>query len=137
MALQSRQRDISAPEVNLVPMLDVLMSVLTFFIITAMTLSGTPIGGVRLPETAVGSTETELAADPAIVGLTADARLVYDDRELTLEQLTVAIAQYLNDTPEGTVILKADRSLDYGVVSAVLQELNRIGGDRVSLAIEE
>jgi len=41
MPLQSRRRDASAPEVNLVPMLDVLMSVLMFFFIFPLMATAT------------------------------------------------------------------------------------------------
>ncbi|NEQ55108.1 MAG: biopolymer transporter ExbD, partial [Leptolyngbya sp. SIO3F4] len=49
MGLRTRQENKGVPEVNLVPMMDVLMTVLTFFVIISMELSGVQIFGVSLP----------------------------------------------------------------------------------------
>ncbi|MBE9069935.1 biopolymer transporter ExbD, partial [Leptolyngbya cf. ectocarpi LEGE 11479] len=50
MGLKSRHQRSGIPEVNLVPMMDVLMTVLTFFVIISMELSGVQIFGVSLPQ---------------------------------------------------------------------------------------
>jgi biopolymer transport protein ExbD len=43
---------------------------------------------------------------------------------------------YLQQHPEGAVVLNADRKLPYEEVVKVLGKMRDIGGDRVSLAIE-
>ena len=45
------------PQVNLVPMMDVLMTVLVFFVIISMSLSGIKIFGVSLPQSVTGADE--------------------------------------------------------------------------------
>lgn len=54
MRFKNRQPGSQIPEVNLVPMMDVLMTVLTFFIIVSMGLTGQQIVNVRLPQSVDG-----------------------------------------------------------------------------------
>lgn len=125
------------PEVNLIPMLDVLMSVLTFFIIISMTLTGEQIVGVTLPTGTTddeGAPTEEEAPDPLVVGLTKDGVTVIRMEPLSAEELSQRIQSYLAEYPEGTIVLKADQELPYEEVLVVLRQLRDIGGDRVGLA---
>ena len=128
-----RQLD-SSPEVNLVPMMDVLMSVLTFFIITSMTLTGQRLGDIALPE-AGGGVETD-ETDPLIVGLTKSGEILIRNQLVSEDEMAQQMQSYLLTNPSGTMIVKADRELVYQEVSQLLQKMAQIGGERVSLAIE-
>jgi biopolymer transport protein ExbD len=133
-------RDSQVPEVNLVPMMDVLMTVLTFFIIISMTLTGQQIANVRLPQDVSGADE-EVGEDVSqvealVVGLDNDGNLVLDGETVTFNQLAQRTRRYFTDNPEGKLILKADRDLTYAEVSTLLTDLREIGGNRVSLAVE-
>lgn len=137
--MSSRKRRTSQmPEVNLVPMMDVLMTVLTFFIIISMTLQGQQILNINLPgiegdEEAKEQVDSNLPA--LIVGLNADGEIVLESQIITLEELTEAMQEHLTEHEDGIVLLKADRELSYSDVSAMLKAMRDIGGDRVSLAI--
>ena len=68
------RRDSRVPEVNLVPMMDVLMTVLIFFVIISMGLTGVQINGVTLPRSVNSAdeviSETDDDAEPLTIGLT-------------------------------------------------------------------
>jgi biopolymer transport protein ExbD len=139
MRFKTRQQRSDLPEVNLVPMMDVLMTVLTFFIIISMTLRGQQLANVQLPQTdGAGGVATEETADAVtlVVGLSADNDLLIDSQATTEEQLTERIQTFLAENPEGTVLLKADRGLTFEQVSQTLKTMRRIGGSRVSLAFD-
>jgi biopolymer transport protein ExbD len=140
MRSKRSMRDSQVPEVNLVPMMDVLMTVLTFFIIISMTLTGQQIANVRLPQDVSGADE-EVGEDVSqvealVVGLDNDGNLVLDGETVTFNQLAQRTRRYFTDNPEGKLILKADRDLTYAEVSTLLTDLREIGGNRVSLAVE-
>lgn len=140
--MRSRRRRPSSqiPEVNLVPMMDVLMTVLTFFIIISMSLTGQQLLGVNLPQSVEGATpQTDPEAIPVetlIVGLDGDGTILLEDETVTFMQLTRRLQTYFASNPEGKVILKADRQLSYREVAQFLTQLRDIGGNRVSLAVE-
>jgi biopolymer transport protein ExbD len=123
------------PEVNLVPMMDVIMTILTFFIIVSMTLTNFQSVDVALP-TAQSGVNRERPVEPMIVGLNQQQQILLQGSPATREQLAQAIQTYLAQNPKGSVVLKADQRLPYQQVIQVLATLKEVGGDRVSLAIE-
>lgn len=133
----SRRPPSSLPEVNLVPMMDVLMTVLTFFIIISMSLRGQQIGTITLPEAGEGAIASrDLDNAPVlVVGLSLDRQLLIDNQPVGVEQLTQRMQDHLLQHPNGVILLKADRALTYPEVARVLTMMRDIGGDRVSLAI--
>ena len=127
------------PEVNLVPMMDVLMTVLTFFIIISMGMTGQQILNVRLPQSvaAGGLGEDQVVSVEAlVVGLDKDGNLVLENQPIPWNQLSQAVQAYFAENPEGRLVLKADRTLPYSEVAKLLADLRAIGGNRVSLAVE-
>jgi biopolymer transport protein ExbD len=140
MRSKRHQQNSQIPEVNLVPMMDVLMTVLTFFIIISMTLTGQQIVNVRLPREVAGADEEVSEAvtqiEALVVGLDKDGSLVLDNETITFNQLAQRTRVYFTENPQGKLILKADRDLSYSEVSTLLTDLREIGGNRVSLAVE-
>ena len=135
MGSRRRQPQSQIPEVNLVPMMDVLMTVLVFFVIISMTLTGRQLLGVQLPQSVEGAeavAPTPEAPDPLIVGLDSDGNILLEDQAVELTQ----VRAYFQAHPEGKLILKADRELPYSEVALFLTQLRDIGGNRVSLAVE-
>lgn len=139
MRFKSQSARSQLPEVNLVPMMDVLMTVLTFFIIISMGMTGQQILNVRLPQAVAegGLGEDEvMAGEVLVVGLDQDGSLVLDGQPVTWDQLAQQGQAYFSQNPEGRLVLKADRTLAYREVAKLLTDLRAIGGNRVSLAVE-
>lgn len=138
--MRSRRRTPQSqiPEVNLVPMMDVLMTVLVFFVIISMTLTGQQLLGVRLPQSVTGGDRDEenTILESLVVGLDSNGNILLEDRTVSFSELTQRIRVYFAENPEGKLVIKADRTLPYSEVSAFLTELRAIGGNRVSLAVE-
>ncbi|MEA5418418.1 biopolymer transporter ExbD [Spirulina sp. CCNP1310] len=139
MAFRKRARPTATiPQVNLVPMMDVLMSVLTFFIITSMSLTGERIDRVTLPGNPGENGTTAIPEDirQLMIGFTADEQIVLDGQVLTEAELLAAIENFLAEDETGVIVLNADRTLPYEKIAALLNIMGQIGGDRVSLAIQ-
>jgi biopolymer transport protein ExbD len=134
MNFRAKQRS-PMPEVNLVPMMDVVMTILTFFIILSMTLTNFQSVDIALPRSDAGGTSAK-PTEPLIVGLDRRGQLLLEGQGVSRDRLTQDVAQYLQQTPDGVVVLKADKTLSYEEVVQVLGVLRELGGDRVSLAIE-
>lgn len=129
-----RQRNAPMMDVNLVPMMDVILTILTFFIIVSMTLSNQKALNVPLPSTDKGATELKLP-DPMIVGLNLKGQILLEGKPASETALTEQMQAYLTRNPKGAVILKADRKVPYEEVVKVLGAMQSVGGDKVSLAI--
>ena len=138
MPLKSRFRASTSqmPEINLVPMMDVLMTILTFFIIISMTLTAQQQSvNIDLPSTNAGA-NTVKTPDPLVVGLTNQGVLAIANNPVTDAQLSQQMQAYLQTNPNGAVVLQADKKLPYEQVVQVLGKMRDVGGDRVSLAID-
>lgn len=137
MRFKSRQQHSQMPEVNLVPMMDVVMTILTFFIIVSMTLTSQQSAvNIALPTASKGTSPQDTSKEPLIVGLDGQRQLIVGDKSVTEAELDQQILSYLSKNPQGAVVLKADKNLAYEQVVQVLGKMRDVGGDRVSLAIE-
>ncbi|MBD2330000.1 biopolymer transporter ExbD [Alkalinema sp. FACHB-956] len=126
------------PEVNLVPMMDVVMTILTFFIIVSMTLTKQQNAlNVTLPSAnAPANPSASKGPDPMIVAIDAQGKLAVKDVVVSETDLSQQVQTFLASSPQAAVLLKADRKVSYEQLAKVLGTLQKVGGERVSLAIE-
>lgn len=123
--------------VDLVPFMDVILTVLVFFILASLSLTRQQgVVNVTLPSTDSGVTQ-ETTPDPLVVGLNQQRQVLLENQAVSETQLNQQVQSYLTRNPKGAVILKADRQLPYEQVVQVLSRMRAVGGDRVSLAIDQ
>lgn len=140
MRFRNRHLESQIPEVNLVPLMDVLMSVLTFFIIISMTLTGQQVLKVKLPAASSPSADKNKQpqpSNPLVVGLSLKGDIILDNQPANTEKLATRINSFLDKNPQGTIVLSADRKLPYSKISALLKQMGKMGGDRVSLLLRD
>lgn len=131
---QTDKRDL--PEINLVPMMDVLMTILVFFIIISMTAEfNQQAVDIQLPSTESGTSAVD-QPEPLIVELDPQQQLFVRGELVDQAAMAQQIQQYLSDNPEGVIVLKADYQLSYQQIVNVLGPMRDVGGAKVSLAIE-
>lgn len=125
------------PEVNLVPMMDVLMTVLTFFVILSMTLNGQQVADINLPE-GVDTQESQPKSKikPYVLGIDSKGQLVHLNQPIKYPELVKSLQAYYQKQPEGQILVIADKSLSFNKVTQILKGLRKIGGKRVSLATQ-
>ncbi|MBW4515994.1 MAG: biopolymer transporter ExbD [Timaviella obliquedivisa GSE-PSE-MK23-08B] len=138
---RDRHRSSELPEINLVPMMDVLMTILTFFIIISMSLTGQQLLSINLPQSTAEESEQdpeeEAPQQKLVVGLSDKGQAFIGKQHITQDGLAKQVGDFLTENPEGVVMLKADRRLDFKAVADLLRTLRDIGGDRVLLGIEQ
>src|SRR5687768_11822508 len=131
---RSRGRSRRAPmsEINVTPLVDVMLVLLIIFMVTApLLVAGVP---VDLPESRAGSLDQQ--ARPVQIAMDGQGSIFIDDQPVTDAALPQQLAAIANAPapPEGRrIYLRADRGLDYGKVMRVMGELNRAGLNRVAL----
>jgi biopolymer transport protein ExbD len=125
-------------------MIDVLMSVLTFFVIMAMNMTGS-VPNVVLPELKTDKTGGNAAATTPpgppppelIIGLDAAGQIVLNDAIVDFPTLESTVTTFLATEPEGVVKVNADRDLKYQDIDGLLIQLAKVGGDRVLLVVQK
>jgi biopolymer transport protein ExbD len=137
MRLKHRQQVSTLPEVNLTPMLNVMMGILAFFVMITMMLTTQQGVQVQLPDDPERATPPPTdTPDPLLVKLGLQG-ITLDDRPLSSAQLEQQMQRYLSTYTTGVVVLQAEADVSYEQVVQVLGAMKDVGGDRVSLAIDE
>jgi len=113
-------------EINITPMVDVMLVLLIIFMITApLLVAGVP---VELPKTSAAK-----VSQPMIVSLDADGFVYIRDEQVTTETLVPRL-QALRETEGDTVVyVRGDKSRPYGEVMEILGRVGSSGYSRVSL----
>ncbi|WP_375429010.1 ExbD/TolR family protein, partial [uncultured Sphingomonas sp.] len=125
-----RGRRAPMAEINVTPLVDVMLVLLIIFMVTAPLLTaGVP---VNLPDSRAKPLEAE--EKPVRISIDRAGTLFVDDTELAegdlparLERIASAGADVGGAAKPPQVFLRADRGLDYGRVMRVMGELNRAG----------
>ena len=127
------------PTIDLIPMLTVMMGVLAFFVVVSVALGSEQLIQVDLPPEQIEDTPTaaDTTQEPFIVEMDATGQQILNGAPVTSEQLTVEIDRYLAANADQTVYLVPSRELPYEQVMQFLGDMRSVGGDRVSLALEE
>ena len=126
------RRSSAMSEINVTPLVDVMLVLLIIFMVTApMLTAGVPID---LPDSRAEALKTEQKA--ISVSMDGEGRIFLDDQELAPGELSDRLTGLAAAGPGGKaplVTLRADRSLDYGRVVAVMGALNAAGFKSISL----
>ncbi len=130
-----------APEINLIPLIDVLMTVLTFFVIVTMILGEERRVALTLPEPEPKVSPSQKPVKPTpkplpfIVQLDDRGDLLVNGKTMAEPQMMRAVETYLADDPQGIILLNPHPELAYDRVIKILTQLQELAGDRVSLAL--
>ena len=119
-------------EINVTPMVDVMLVLLIIFMVTAPLLAT----GVQvdLPESKAAPLDQD--REPLALSIDATGQVYLDDTPVPDEMLAARLAQIVSVSDEEggpRIFLRADRGLHYGRVIQVMGEMNRAGLRRVSL----
>ncbi|MBN8830800.1 MAG: ExbD/TolR family protein [Sphingomonadales bacterium] len=117
-------------EINVTPLVDVMLVLLIIFMVTApLLVTGVPI---KLPESRARALDQD--QKPTVLSLDRDGNVFINDEAVPpaqFEERLTALRESLGPTDQ--LFLRADATLDYGQVMRVMGELNRAGLDRVAL----
>jgi biopolymer transport protein ExbD len=131
--MRFKQRSPRLPDINLIPLIDVLMTVLTFFILVTMILGEERQVALTLPKP--GQSAPAKPVPSLIVQLDDRGDILVNGRTMAEPQLMLALETYLADSPKGAVLLNPHPDLPYDQVIQTLAKIQELAGDRVSLAL--
>ena len=119
-------------EINVTPLVDVMLVLLIIFMVTApLLVTGVP---VKLPQNRSKALETN--DKPLVISLTAGGETFINETQVSAEELHERIADiaaaHAGDEPP-QIFLRADARLDYGRVMLVMGALNGAGLNRIAL----
>ncbi|MCQ4319746.1 ExbD/TolR family protein [Stutzerimonas stutzeri] len=129
MSFSTQDSDEVLSEMNVTPLVDVMLVLLVVFIVTTPLMTNAI--KVNLPKTdAVAPAEMK---DPLVVSVDADGRLYLDETEIEPDQLEVNLQQVKAGDPEVKVQLRADENVNYGQVAKAMASIERSGITRIAV----
>jgi biopolymer transport protein TolR len=116
-------------EINVTPLVDVMLVLLIIFMVTAPLL--TAAVPVDLPDSRANPIDSE--AQAVTLSIDSGGVVYIDENPVPPGGLAEALEALPRSGAGPDITLRADRALDYGRVMAVMGELNRAGLNRISL----
>ena len=121
----------SLAEINIVPLVDVVLVLLLIFMLTApMMYRGID---VNLPRAAAKPTAVE---ERLVLTVTKDRTLFLNDRRITPGGLEGSLRDAFRNRTDKTLYLKADADLSYGAVVETMDMVRRAGIERLGMVTE-
>jgi biopolymer transport protein TolR len=128
-----RQRFKPMSEINVTPMVDVMLVLLVIFMVAAPLLTvGVP---VDLPQTkAPAITEQK---EPLVITINAENKLFLQNTEVGDDELVPRLQAITKNNPEADIYVRGDRAINYGRVMEVMGLVSAAGFTKVSLITEQ
>ena len=128
----SRNKPMS--EINVTPFVDVMLVLLIIFMVAAPLLTvGVPL---ELPKTNARALPTE-QEEPLTINLDAEGRIYIQKTEVPAEELVPKLAAIQAERESDRVFLRADQSLDYGMVMQIMGALSAGGFRNIGLVTDQ
>lgn len=133
MASKIDQSDDLQSEINVVPLVDIILVVLIIFMVTAPMIMKPSIN-VNLPKAASGE-----ATIPSKLNITVsgDGKVILDGKEATDDMITSAAKSEVDKNPETQAIISADKDVPHGRVVAILDLVKSAGVKKFAISIDK
>jgi biopolymer transport protein TolR len=129
--LQSRNQIL--PEINVTPLVDVVLVLLIIFMVIAPQLEA----GDRVELPALANVDEKAKLDAFTLTMTASGRFLFEKEHIEESVLRAKLVEAHEREPEKRMVLKADRGLTYEKVRRMFAEAREIGFNGVALMVDE
>lgn len=120
---RSRSHNITNAEINMVPLIDVMLVLLVIFLITAPLLTHSI--SVQLPQASAQAVESE--KNYLDLAITLDGELYLNNDKVALEDLTSVLQPYALETPQPEIRIRADQETRYELLAQVMSQSKAAG----------
>lgn len=121
-------------QINIVPMIDVVFALLTFFIFATLFLTRSEGLPVNLPQaaTAKSQQQTRIA-----VSVQPNGQVALNKRPIELSQLETGVRALVQANQQSVVVINADQKVEHGQIVAVMDEIRKINGVKMAIATKK
>jgi biopolymer transport protein ExbD len=122
-------------QVNIVPMIDVTFSLLTFFIMSSLFLTRSQGLPVNLPS----ASTTQQSRTPQKITVSVDEKGgVSLNREPTsVDNLTEQVRTLVSNNPDALVVINADRKVEHGLIVTIMDRVRKVPGAKLAIATQK
>jgi biopolymer transport protein ExbD len=119
------------PQINIVPMIDVIFAILTFFIMSSLFLTRSEGLPVNLPKA-----QTAQSQQQSKIAVTVDAQgnVFLNRQPTTVQDLPAKVKAVMENRSEALVVVNADEKVPHGQVIAVMDQLRTVQGVKLGIS---
>ena len=129
-----RENNKSENQINILPMIDIIFAILSFFIISSLFLTRIDSIEVNLPKS---STAVREKNRPLIITVDKNEKIYFKSNEISLKNISALIRKNIENLEEPLVILRADTSVEHGLIINLLDELRKIENLKIGISAEK
>ncbi|HYB56970.1 MAG TPA: protein TolR [Alphaproteobacteria bacterium] len=119
-------------DINVTPMVDVMLVLLVIFMVTAPLLNvGVP---VDLPKTTAAPITGQ--DEPLVISVNAKGNVYLQETEIPIDNLAARLQAITQNKPDTRIFVRGDRSINYGRIMEVMGVINLAGFKHVALVAE-
>ena len=120
-------------EINILPMIDVIFSILAFFIISSLFLTRSQGLPVDLPSAQTAEPKQSVQLN---ITIEPDGKMFLDRQPIELDNLKGALTEKVAPDSESVVIINADTKVEHGTVVKVMDRLRQVPGAKMAIAAD-
>lgn len=120
-------------EINILPMIDVIFSILAFFIISSLFLTRSQGLPVDLPSAQTAEPKQSVQLN---ITIEPDGKMFLDKQPIELDNLKGALTEKIDPDSESVVIINADTKVEHGTVVKVMDRLRQVPGAKMAIAAD-
>ena len=124
----------SENSINILPMIDIIFAILSFFIISSLYLTKIDSIKVNLPKSSTAIREQN---KPQIITIDNNEKIYFDSNEISLKNISALIRTNIENIEDPIVILRADTSVKHGLIVNLLDELRKIENLKIGISAEK
>ena len=130
---RSRRRHQPMSEINVTPMVDVMLVLLIIFMVAAPLLTvGVPID---LPETRAKALQDDV--EPITISVSKDGKVFLQDTEVDADEIVPKLTAIAKNGYDERIYVRGDRDADYGTVMRIMARISSSGFRRIGLVTTE
>jgi biopolymer transport protein TolR len=131
MAFDQQDQD-SISQINITPLVDVMLVLLIIFMVTAPILQQ----GVNVDLPEVTAAPLAGSEEQLVVVVTRDGKLQLNDSPIKVDELNKKLSAILSIRPDRQVYLRADKNVPYGKVVEVMAAVRTAGVRKLGMVTE-
>ncbi len=121
------------PQINILPMIDIIFVILSFFIISSLYLVRLETIPLNLPNAETSNQEKNKVI---VITLDLQDRIFIDEKLLDISLVNNEILSKIKNTNNRKIIIRADKNVKYGKVISILDILRKLEGIKIGVSTE-
>ena len=118
--------------INILPMIDIIFAILSFFIVSSLYLTKIDSIKVNLPKSSTAVSEKN---KPQIITVDSNEKIYFKSNEISLKNISSLIQKNIKNIEEPIIILSADVAVRHGLIINILDELRKIDNLKIGISL--